>query len=66
MQRFGKKQKLLALSALTFTPAVSYAALPTEVSTAIGAAVTDIAAAGALIMGVIIAIKVVKWVIRVF
>lgn len=53
-------------AALVITSTTASAALPADVATTMGEAVTDIATAGALVIGVILAIKVVKWVIRVF
>lgn len=53
-------------TALVLASTSASAALPADVATKMGEAITDIGTAGALVIGVIIAIKVIKWIIRVF
>jgi len=54
--------------ALTFCflmlPAVSFAAVPADVTTAITTAVTDVATVGAAVIVVLVGIKVFKWMAR--
>jgi len=64
MKRFAKKIAAgVALAGVVATNAM--AALPPEVETAATAAKTDIAEAGGIIIGVVIAIAAVGWVRRV-
>lgn len=60
-----KKQKLALLASLSAVPAVSFAALPVGVSTAITDAQADVTEAGGLILIVAAVIAGVFWVRRV-
>lgn len=62
--KFGKKQKLALLASLTAVPAVSFAAVPADVTTAITDAVTDVGVIGAAILGVVVAIAAFMWLRR--
>lgn len=53
-------------SPLVLFAASAQAALPEDVTTAITSAKADIAAAGALVITIVVGIKVWKWITRVF
>lgn len=64
--KFGKKQKLALLASLASLPAVSFAAVPETVTTAITTAAADVAIIGGAVLGVIIAIMAFRWMRKAF
>ena len=56
-----KMARLALIPAMALAAAPSFAALATEVTTAIGDAKTDVLALGALVFGIMIAIGIYKW-----
>lgn len=61
------KKKLTAAAVVGLGVAgQAMAALPADINTAVESAKTDIASAGALVIGVVVAISVWKWIRRVF
>lgn len=63
---FFSKRGLVSLMAVSFVmlPAVSFAAVPVEVTTAITDAVADVSTIGAAILGVIVVIASFMWMRR--
>ncbi len=66
MQKMSKRGVLFILmTVFGLTAMQAQAAVDAAVSTAIGGAVTDVSATGALILGVVVAIAVIAWIRKV-